>query len=858
MTTRTLAQQLLEIFGGNPYYALGSSSNPSLGASNYWYEPINAPLTEELIDRHLDGQIVLGSYPVNAEDNTVRWLGWDIDAQDDLQEARRLVVTITNTIENLPFVVEYSGGKGYHILLFLDEPMPASQAKAYSESVRDLHSLPKQATKGHPHVECYPKQAKVDASAGVRKYGNLLKIPLGKHLRTHSWSKFVDMDNGWEEGPLLPAQELLEYRVSPEELIIINEDTYDAFGELVNTLVPFWIDGSRHQLALYLSGYLSSAGVNLEEAETIKLIERICDKAGDADVYNRVATVHDTYRKIREGATVAGYTRLGEMLPSKVMAKVVDTAGDLAKPDIAQKIERILKMKMPMYKKEEKVSKLIWAYLSDEANGQPIRTELDHLYWFENDTKTLYKFGTQSWRSRFLLLLGLYRGDNFGSHVMGRLTDIASQLSPKYDIHRGAHWDKENNTLMVHFGGSTVYKLDGQNIEEVPNGTQGVIFEQASFSHSEPAKPDWDNPYDLWELLVDDLNFEHGSTAPIPGEQQKELLKAWILGTYFPEELPTRPLLTLLGDSGSGKTTAARRIVRTLENPATDVQGLQTDKQDAWRTLLEQYRIFCLDNLEDVRVRWLPEDLDKIATGNHITIRQLYATNEAYNIIPNCYIIMTAVNMPFSKATVYNRMLTLNMEKLTDYIPERVFIERVTKLRNRALGDLLLKLNQVILTLKGNANKHTGLTSKLRLSDFATFCYRISDSEAVVGEKLKLGLNLLRKSQERALSQSTTSIYPILEDWVNGYPEQAGKWHTAGELYADLSKLARDGRRDFRWRDSRGLAQHMLAMADALASGLGMEVNEKYKYEHGRDIKGYRFGAAKEILEQGKKIAEGD
>jgi hypothetical protein len=148
-------------------------------------------------------------------------------------------------------------------------------------------------------------------------------------------------------------------------------------------------------------------------------------------------------------------------------------------------------------------------------------------------------------------------------------------------------------------GGPEVYVVSGRDkIETMYNGECGQIF-----STNESGRflvPDLDNTegVDAWDHLIDDLSFTTSEEAPATPEEQKELLKAWVLAFFFQELLPTRPILTLIGEPGSGKTTAMRRILRIVEDPFTDVLGVPTDKQDAFRTSIESHRLLVLDNLE--------------------------------------------------------------------------------------------------------------------------------------------------------------------------------------------------------------------------------------------------------------------
>jgi hypothetical protein len=92
-------------------------------------------------------------------------------------------------------LAENSGGKGYHVWLFLDRPLPAAQVRAW---VRDgFMPLWEEAigkfTSMHP-LEIFPKQDTVDEGG----FGNLVKLPLGVHAKAGNKSYFVGVQ-GWAE-----------------------------------------------------------------------------------------------------------------------------------------------------------------------------------------------------------------------------------------------------------------------------------------------------------------------------------------------------------------------------------------------------------------------------------------------------------------------------------------------------------------------------------------------------------------------------------------------------------------------------------------------------------------------------------
>jgi hypothetical protein len=80
---------------------------------------------------------------------------------------------------------------------------------------------------------------------------------------------------------------------------------------LVKWLSAIWVEGHRHQLAMYTSGMLAHAGFS--EAAAKAIIKEVSDsRQGDTD--KRLKDVEDTYRRFAESKTVAGRPALEKML----------------------------------------------------------------------------------------------------------------------------------------------------------------------------------------------------------------------------------------------------------------------------------------------------------------------------------------------------------------------------------------------------------------------------------------------------------------------------------------------------------------------------------------------------------------
>jgi len=838
-TKKDIAKILLSLFGTNPYHAKGSIN----ADDRLIYTPVKRRLTLDDIQEHLDGTKTIGAYTINAQDSTVNYICWDVDALGNIDEARKLVLKILDALAGLPAVVEYSGRKGYHVFLFLSEPLASKDAYEFAQWVRKTNNLPAQ---GVPHVECYPKQPRLKETVDHDfRPGSLLKLPLGLHPVTRNRSKFIDPFKEWENSDEIDPLKVLKLRTAVEELNKLVSSKTNTISILAKTIATDWRDGNRHDLALSLVGFLAKNKWRKEDVT--ELVEKICTIAGDSEIEDRLLAVETTYQRLAQKQEVLGYSSLAKLLSPESIEIVERLYGHLSLSELTLRVERIRRAKGTIWDKRKRIGNLVWNTLGDGERGKFLYCpQNEKIYWFDKETKSIYDLDSDMWKAKLYQLAGIHSGEGFGRQVAEQLKYLTKTETEPVMVSKTSYLTADG-ILYINTGGPEVYKLDGHRIVQIDNGDDQIYFER----HNALTyyKPNFGKSIDIWELLTDSVNFKISDKTSVKPDSQRELLKAWILSFFFRTKLPTRPILLFIGVPGSGKTTAARKITKILESPESEVMNIETGKRDSWMINVMKHSIFTIDNLEQVKLSWLPNALDRLATGSSFEVRKLYTDDSTVVVRSDCMVIITAVNVPFSKDTVFQRMLVLEVQGIKNFIPESVIQKEFIQHANSAWGDLLKKLNIVLREF--NQHKGENFVSKHRLSDFAMFCNRIKGCLPKINmdwELLKDGISSMEITQANAMADSQFSIIPILEYIVETRPQDLAGTLSAAEVMEVVRKGAKEVGAPFRWQHPSAFSRHLRMVKPYLISEFGLEITQANIGV--RTQLRYTFGIIPKLLEE--------
>lgn len=423
-------------------------------------------------------------------------------------------------------------------------------------------------------------------------------------------------------------------------------------------------------------------------------------------------------------------------------------------------------------------------WLHDE--GKFIRTPEGDLFYLFNQTHTLYELDTDRWHAWLHQLTCISPASKSFSVLMNACRSAAALSGELKEVVRLAYYDTKSKILWISRFDGRIYALDGDTIELKNNGDGPVIFDDLNI---------W-QPYE--PNLIDPNKHATRQISELPKWHDKKYAWAyhvWLQSIFFTELCPTRPILVLLGEKGSGKSMALRLLLRLLFGEYAQVSGVP-DKPDDFSVTAAHYHLYAMDNLDTLEP-WLQDKMARIATGAQDEYRKLYTSKEMGTLIYRCWIAVTARTPDtLRRDDLADRLLLLQLGRVDDDDRRResLFLAETDALRNDWWGRLLHELNHVVKQLQ---NKPLPETSPLRMADWESLGRLISISE----NKEPLWDDIvdeLKKNQDDFLADGDVVIEAI-DAWLNN------------PIYSPLS-----GGNTHRWVDARTLHQESY---DTLFSG---------------------------------------
>ncbi|MBX5321369.1 MAG: hypothetical protein QHH12_04910 [Candidatus Bathyarchaeota archaeon] len=148
------------------------------------YVRVPQPLTKEVVQRHFIGEITVGAYMINPQDQTTKTLCFDVDPEHvgkPEEVTANILKACNGRFPEKAVLLEASRypDPSFHIWVFFEPPIPAKAARFLGRKILEHAGVA---------VELFPKQDEVAPG----EFGNLVKLPLGLHRAAGKYSCFLN------------------------------------------------------------------------------------------------------------------------------------------------------------------------------------------------------------------------------------------------------------------------------------------------------------------------------------------------------------------------------------------------------------------------------------------------------------------------------------------------------------------------------------------------------------------------------------------------------------------------------------------------------------------------------------------
>ncbi|RJP80237.1 MAG: hypothetical protein C4524_04110 [Candidatus Zixiibacteriota bacterium] len=496
---------------------------------------------------------------------------------------------------------------------------------------------------------------------------------------------------------------------------------------------------------------------------------------------------------------------------------------------------RGLKSEMVLKKKGERI-------LADlRQRGTFYREPEGSLFFFRDADHRLVRIGEkESATVDLLVLYGLNPKEKAFPYAVGALEAWARSNGSMVRVHGLSVYDPDRFTLYLSDFQGGVYRIQPSGVTHQANGDGGILFlnppdaEGYEIGEPETAEP-WIN-----RLILDTINFAEDDFTR---EESRLLLETWMLATFFPAIFPTRPLLTILGDQGSGKSMSLQLWLKMVFGSQAELMSLPR-AEDGFIAAGANSPLMFLDNV-DTPKDWLENKLATSATGAKEPARRLYSDQGIVAPRIQSFIALTSRTPCFTRPDVADRMLVLRCQRLTGpkRPPAELFKEIATH-RGDLMTDLVRRLLDTVRALQATAGSPAeNFTSEFRMADFTSFLLRRAHYHGKEAEAQALRLCQKLVRAKSAFTLEDDLVWELMQLWLSdevnrGFPI------THRSLMLALGRIAAAEGIRFPYDTPKSFGYKMRAIMPDLRNYLAVK---EYPPHHGHKQYSYDYRPSGEI-----------
>lgn len=234
--------------------------------------------------------------------------------------------------------------------------------------------------------------------------------------------------------------------------------------------------------------------------------------------------------------------------------------------------------------KQRIIYNFIWSYENSKTRTGLawLRTrDTGRVYLYEGRRTRLYTVDQNNTEFTGYLwdTYGLNSTEDLTRYLITALKNGATAKGLVRDIRRFTYWDRGNQTLFISGYDGTCYQITGHadptvGVTVVANGTGSAVFLDDDKGWT-PSDPLLGNNRALFTHLIDDLQYAPTTVGGMSPEIQKTCLGIWIFALAFPDLMPTKPLLLVEGEKGSGKCLGRGTPVLMYDGSVRSVESVR-------------------------------------------------------------------------------------------------------------------------------------------------------------------------------------------------------------------------------------------------------------------------------------------
>jgi hypothetical protein len=328
-----------------------------------------------------------------------------------------------------------------------------------------------------------------------------------------------------------------------------------------------------------------------------------------------------------------------------------------------------------------------------------------------------------------------------------------------------------------HSGAAVSITASGWRVEaEAP-----VLFRRTALTSPLPVPVAGGELDELWRWL----NVE---------PDDRPLLAAWLIAALRPDT--PHPVLGLFGEQGTGKTSAMKLVVSTVD--ATPVPARKPPRDpDSWVTAAAGSWVVGLDNLSDIPP-WLSDSICRAVTGDGDVRRRLYTDSDLAVFSFRRCIIFNGIDLGGLRGDLADRLVPIQLRRIAD--SERLDEEQLWPAWPAAHPRILGALLDLAVAV-ARALPDVELATRPRMADFARVVAAVDDVLGTNGYAHYVTTQGAMASDSLTGDDFIAAIYRAVDETFVG---------TSAELLLHVAPAADD------WRPPRGWPANARAVTTRL------------------------------------------